>query len=87
MFFSFSSSDKIELLQQALANKSINNDNLKEELLPIIHEFIHQNEKIDSLLYIIRKQENKTALLNKKLAESNPIALIRSQKTGSQSNA
>lgn len=81
------SSEKVELLQQILANKTINADNIKEELLPIIHEFIHQNEKIDSLLYISRKQENKTALLNKKLAESNPIALIRSQKTGSQSNA
>ena len=81
------SSDKIELLQQALANKSINIDNIKEELLPIIYEFIHQNEKIDSLLYISRKQENKALLLNKKLAESNPIALIRSQKTGSPNNA
>ncbi len=81
------SSDKIELLQQALANKSIKTDNIREDLLSIILESLHQNEKIDSLMYIYRKQENKTALLNKKLAESNPIALIRSQKTGSQADA
>ena len=36
--------------------------------------------KLDETLFLYRKEENKSMQLNKKLAENNPIALIRSQK-------
>ncbi|MBR4329264.1 MAG: hypothetical protein IKP71_05375, partial [Candidatus Riflebacteria bacterium] len=58
----------------------------KEELLNIISQNIKTDKNEKSFLYIYRKNDNKNSLINKKLAETNPIALIRSQKNGSQPN-
>ena len=61
-------------------------DQSAEKLLDSISQKIKTDKTEKSFLYIYRKNENIVSKINKKLAEINPIALIRSQKTGSQSD-
>lgn len=62
-------------------------DNQKEEdLLNSVSQIVKTDKVEKSFLYIYRKKENIISQINKKLAETNPIALIRSQRTGSQTD-
>ena len=62
-------------------------DNQKEEdLLNSVSQIVKTDKVEKSFLYIYRKKENIISQINKKLAGTNPIALIRSQRTGSQTD-
>ncbi|MBQ2593978.1 MAG: hypothetical protein II567_11955, partial [Candidatus Riflebacteria bacterium] len=78
------SEDKKEAIK---ALEGINSENQStENLFNSVSQKIKTDKNEKSFLYIYRKNENIVSQLNKKLAETNPIALIRSQKTGSQSD-
>ena len=78
--------NKKDLLKQSLETNPIHQH---QEMLACISKSIDQENIEKAFLYINRNNNsiNKVSQLNKKLAETNPIALIRSQKTGSQTDA
>ena len=78
------SEDKKEAIK-CLVEKS-SEEQSTEILLNSVFQKIKTDKNENSFLYIYRKNENIVSKINKKLAEINPIALIRSQKTGSQSD-
>ena len=78
------SEDKKEAIK-CLVEKS-SEEQSTEILLNSVSQKIKTDKNENSFLYIYRKNENIVSKINKKLAEINPIALIRSQKTGSQSD-
>ena len=66
--------------------ESLSSTKLPTEILSVISQNIKTDKNDKAFLYLYRKNDNTLSQLNKKLAEKNPIALIRSQKTGSQSD-
>ena len=78
------SDNKKEEFKNSMVN--ITDNPSPEEILKSVSLNIKTNKNGKAFLYLYRKNENKASQLNKKLAGTNPIALIRSQKTGSQSD-
>lgn len=78
------SDDKKEVFKNSMLNTTANQSS--EEILKSVSLNIKTEKNEKAFLYIYRKNENKASQINKKLAGTNPIALIRSQKTGSQSD-
>ena len=83
-------SEELNSLQQEFFSRNISNSSFKDEFRKTIFELAKRNKNInniDNVLLAYHKEESKSVQFNKKLAENNPIALIRSQKNRRQTDA
>ncbi len=77
---------KIETLRQMLESNSDFSKNYSNALETNLKNLAKLENSSCSVAFVHRKEQTEAQHLKKKLAENNPIALIRSQKSGSQTN-
>lgn len=77
---------KIETLRQMLESNSDFSENFSNTLETNLKNLAKLESSSCSVAFVHRKELTEAQILKKKLAENNPIALIRSQKAGSQTN-
>lgn len=77
---------KLEALRQMLESSSDFTSDFSQALETNVRNLTKAESSSCSVAFVHRKELTEEQHLKKKLAENNPIALIRSQKTGSQTN-